>query len=101
MKTIWKFEIPLSLSFTIKMPIDAKILCIDVDQKNGCPCIWALVDSENKEEERFFELFGTGNKINEDIVDMNYIGTYQNTPFVWHIFERVKLISLWDKDRIN
>ena len=91
MKTIWKFEIPLSLSFTIKMPIDAKILCIDVDQKNGCPCIWALVNPEEAKMKRYFEIYGTGMGIYCDMgIDRKYIGTFQlnSGALVFHVFER-------------
>lgn len=92
MKTIWKFETPFENRFKIIMPKDAEILSLQQDQKTFKPCIWALVESENELEERFFELFGTGHPINVDMgIDRKYIGTYQyqNGEFVGHLFERI------------
>lgn len=89
MKTIYKFETQFNDLFRIKMPKDAEILCVQVDQKNNIPCIWAMVDTKNKLEDRYFELFGTGNLIHTDMgISRKYIGTYQIRLFVWHLFER-------------
>ena len=92
MKTIWKFEIPFEDKFTIKMPKSAEILCVQQDQKTFKPCIWAMVESENELEERYFELFGTGHPIHTDMgIERKYLGTYQyqKGEFVGHIFERL------------
>jgi hypothetical protein len=43
-------------------------------------------------EDRFFELYGTGHSIHEDMgIERKYIGTYQyqRGEFVGHIFERL------------
>jgi hypothetical protein len=56
------------------------------------PCIWVLVYPNNPKEERFFELFGTGNPIYNDMeIQRKFIGTYQykKGQFVGHIFERI------------
>jgi len=92
MKTIWKFETPFEDKFTIEMPTESEILCVQEDQKSGIPYVWALVYPENSKVERYFELFGTGNFVHEDMgVDKKYIGTYQvdNGSFVGHLFERI------------
>lgn len=92
MKTIWKFETSFAHKFLLEMPKGAEILCVQQDQKTGKPCIWAMVDSQNEKEERFFELIGTGNPISVDMgIDRKYIGTYQyqNGEFVGHLFERL------------
>ena len=91
MKTIWKFETPFEDKFKLEMPKNAEILCVQQDKKTFKPCIWAIVDTENKTEERFFELFGTGNHMHGDMgVDRKYLGTYQyqKGEFVGHLFER-------------
>ena len=94
-KTIWKFstiEHGFNNKFSIFMPKGALILTLQTDEKNNHPTIWALVDPEQEKEERFFELFGTGNEIHEDMgIERIYIGTYQyqNGDFVGHIFERI------------
>jgi hypothetical protein len=74
------------------MPKGAEILTVQTDEKNNHPTIWALVDPEQENEQRFFELFGTGHEIHSDMgVERKYIGTYQyqKGAFVGHIFERI------------
>jgi hypothetical protein len=91
MKAIWKFETPIIDRFTIKMPIDAEILCVQVDEKTSKPCIWAMVETDNGYEHRYFELFGTGHELHTDMgIDRKYLGTYQcqKGEFVGHLFER-------------
>ena len=90
-QTIWKFETPFEEKFIIKMPKGTEILCVQQDKKTFKPCVWGLVYPENELEERFFELFGTGHDIHNDMgVDRKYLGTYQyqNGEFIGHIFER-------------
>lgn len=96
MKTIWKYSTLIdgqfSDKFTILMPKSAEILCVQRDEKNNHPTIWALVDPEAEVEERHFELYGTGHKISTDMgIERKYIGTYQyqRGEFVGHIFERL------------
>lgn len=91
-QTIWKFETPFEDNFKIEMPKGTEILTIQSDEKTNRPCIFALVYPENEKEERYFELFGTGNPIHNDIgVDRKYLGTYQyqKGAFIGHIFERL------------
>jgi len=81
MKQIWKFR----LNNTIQMPMDAKILTVQM--QDGEPNIWAMVDTQNELESRTFTIVGTGNPF--DDTDTKYIGTFQEPPFVWHLFEIV------------
>jgi hypothetical protein len=99
-RTIWKYstiEYGFDKNFTIIMPKGAEILTIQRDEKNNHPTIWAMVDPNEKEqEERDFELFGTGHEISFDMgIERKYIGTYQyqNGEFVGHIFEKIKTWS--------
>jgi len=87
-KTIWKFELDARDIQRIEMPESAEILCIQV--QNLKPCIWALVEPENAKVKRTFEIFGTGQSMNNDR-DRKYIGTYQinNGMYVFHVFERI------------
>jgi hypothetical protein len=92
MMTIWKFELEFNDITKISIPEGAEILTVQIDQKTNTPCIWALVDTCNDKEVRFFELFGTGQEIYFDMgVDRVYIGTYQYQMggFVGHVFERI------------
>lgn len=81
MKQIWKFR----LNTTIQMPMDAQILT--VQKQDGEPTIWAMVNTENELETRNFTIIGTGNSFDDK--DIKYIGTFQDSPFVWHLFENV------------
>ena len=52
-------------------------------------CLWAMSNTEeSKTVRRMFRIYGTGKPINEDPLDLDYIGTVQTGPFVWHVFER-------------
>lgn len=92
MRTIWKFPCPLSINggFTIVMPERAQVLTVQCQQnQHGAevPCLWALVESDNKPEVREFVIVGTGYPCEYDSI--NYIGTFQLSGgrFVGHLFE--------------
>lgn len=89
MKTIWKFPIKVTDRQTVPMPVNAEILTAQV--QGILPCLWAMVDkAETVDEDRVIEIFGTGNLIHVDMgVERKYIATFQQGPFVWHVFERV------------
>lgn len=94
MRRILKFNIPDPMvnggkKITVMMPVDARILWCDV--QNGEICLWALCEAGVPREYREFTIFGTGNEI-EDIYFLDYIGTIQLPPFVWHIFEKKPII---------
>lgn len=85
MKTIWKFEFPISIGAYLKMPAGAKILHV-ARQYPNVATFWAEVDDLAEMEERFFAVVGTGNPIPED-VNCEYVGTFIDPPFVWHLYE--------------
>lgn len=92
MKTIWKYEIAVDDIQNIDMPESSEILCVQM--QGSTPCIWALVDPENKVRvPRVLITVGTGHKIFIDDKNfrLNYIGTYQmmGGSLVFHLFERV------------
>jgi len=82
MKTIWKYQIAVMA----RMPKGAEILTVQM--QNEEPCVWAVVEPDAEKENRYLEVFGTGQPIHED-VERRYIGTFQQPPFVWHLFERL------------
>ena len=94
MKTIYKYpiQIPPGGTNIIAMPEGAEILTIQIDNKNGIPMLWALVDKNAPASERVFCMFGTGHEIpiDDQDVEMKYIGTVQMSVFVWHYFELAK-----------
>lgn len=88
MKTIWKFSLAVMDKQAIQMPIGAEILAVQLQDTQ--PCLWAIVDTEAAREDRVIEIHGTGNRMYQDMgVQHKYIGTVQQPPLVWHVFERV------------
>jgi len=82
-KQIWKY----SLENVIEMPKGAEILMIDIQNGQMFNAqMWVKVDTENEMEKRMFEVIGTGQ--NFDDTNKKYVGTYQEGPFVWHVFEK-------------
>lgn len=88
MKTIWKFRLSITSPQRVEMPEGAEILT--VQSQDGIACLWAMVDIQNANVPRYIEIHGTGNSIHESMaVNRKYIGTFQQPPFVWHVFERL------------
>ena len=82
-KQIWKY----SLENVIEMPKGAEILTIDIQNGQMFNAqMWVKVNTENEMEKRMFEVIGTGQ--NFDDTNKKYVGTYQEGPFVWHVFEK-------------
>jgi len=85
---IWKFPLKVTDRQSIIMPKEAKILTIQ--NQNGSPCLWALVDPKAEKEDRTIEIFGTGHAIRYDMgVSRKYISTFQmeGGGLVFHAFE--------------
>ena len=83
MKVIWKYKISKEGIYVLK---GSKVLCAQL--QNDRLHIWMLVDTEEEEwETRRFTVIGTGQSFKND--GMNYICTYQQGIFVWHVFEKV------------
>jgi hypothetical protein len=70
----------------VKMPRGAKV--VHVGEQGGKPFLWALVDPDQPEEERTFIVLGTGQAVNGEL--WSHVGTFQQPPFVWHVFELVR-----------
>lgn len=91
MRTIYKYIIPQSGGLQcIKMRKDAQI--ISVQMQGGSLCLWAEVMADNPEEDREFQVFGTGEEIplnaNDEGFNFGWQGTVQDGAFVWHVYER-------------
>ena len=83
---IWKYKLELTDRQTIVVPIDWKVL--DVQIQAGL-CMWVLVDLGSSAQVPVeIAVIGTGNHWNAD--GWIYAGTVQQMPFVWHVFYRVK-----------
>jgi hypothetical protein len=92
MKKIYKYEIVEDDKLSISLPIGAEILCVQINGKDNKPYIWALVDTTKENEDRYFELYYTGEEIPYDMgIVRKYVGTYQHLGgvIVCHLFERI------------
>ena len=89
METIYKYKLKVEDRQIVKMPINAEILCVQI--QHDLPCLWVKLNPEKKEtESRIIETFGTGHPIKTDFrVERKYIGTYQLNKgvYVFHVFE--------------
>lgn len=82
MRTIHKY--PLIPGITkLTMPQGAQLLT--VHEQDGAPRLWALVDTDQPEVVRRFEMVGTGHEIKE--WPIAYVGTAHLRALVLHIFE--------------
>ena len=88
MLTIYKYTIPIQDAFQLKLPIMARILCVDTQHE--LPCLWMMVDTAMPMTIRSFRLYGTGHPIEtKHVSGLDYIGTFQleQGAFVFHLFE--------------
>ncbi len=88
MRAIWKFPLKKIRLQAIEMPVDAKI--VKVDLQYGEPTIWAMVDPSPvcHTEARRFGLIETGERFNEDEVK-KYLGSFlfHSGSMVLHLYE--------------
>ena len=83
-EAIWKFEFEVTDTHKISMPQGSIILNVG-SQRNGCICIWAVVDPSKPREIITLHIRGTGHPMGEAKPE-RYIGTAFDGPFVWHLF---------------
>jgi hypothetical protein len=92
MDTIWRFPIDMqeaavnSGRITIKAPLGAKILHVDLQQRAPHqPSMWVQLDEEREPVlEHHFEVVGTGHPVPKGGI---YVGTWQEDGYVWHLYE--------------
>jgi hypothetical protein len=88
LRTIYKYPFPVTDEINIEMPRDAQILSVQFQGHTAC--MWAMVVPERKMVMRHFRIFGTGHPIEmEPQNDLVHVATFQQPPFVWHLFEVV------------
>lgn len=83
---IWKFPFDLEGEFEVIMPASARILHVELQERT--PCIWALVNTSHDPQVKRFKVVGTGHALPFDRA-WTYIATFQQPPYVWHLFEIV------------
>ena|SRR3990167_3802754 len=89
-RTIHKYHLPFGDAIEVQMPAGAEILAFAPQgDEPGNLFLWALVNPINPWEIRRFVLRGTGHPIDDGSVSKaTHVGTVQDGPFVWHLFER-------------
>lgn len=85
MQTVYKYE----LDEIVSLPLRANIIRVDYDY-NLKPCLWAIVDTDRPHEDRYFEMFATGQAMRR--LDSDHFRTYVGTVHdvndcMWHVFE--------------
>ena len=80
---IYKYAIELGVQ-TVRVPQGAKFISAGLDGL-GAAVVWALVDDRtNVSEGRDVLLTGTGSAF--DVGCLEFVGTFVQGPFVWHVF---------------
>ena len=81
---IYKYEISIFKKTTIEVSFSGRV--VHCGSQNNTPCLWILVDTDPNDFaiKRTFEIVGTGWETPDNY---NYVGTYQQGEFVWHIME--------------
>lgn len=80
--TVWKYQVPFH-TFTVHY-IPGMVKPLTVQYQDGVPCLWVEVRHQAESAEHRFRWFGTGHPIPDDAL---YVGTLQEGPFVWHLYE--------------
>ena len=81
-QVIWKFPFVVDSLVWVEMPLDTKVL--HVAMQGDTPCIWGAVSPAFNKAQRKFFIVGTGHPIP---ANCQYVGTFQQGPFVWHLME--------------
>lgn len=86
MKTIHKYQLGITDVQAVRMPAGAEILSVQF--QNESLCLWALVETTEKNSARLIYVVGTGNPFPEG--DFRFIGTVQQFggKLIWHVFEQ-------------
>lgn len=83
MKAVWKQ--PLNHGVTdFFSPVGAKPLAVAL--QGDQIMLWQLVDTEAAKVGRRYMVAGTGHPLPDAILPSDYVGTVQQGPFVWHVF---------------
>jgi len=88
MLEVYKYVLEIASDrFDVFLPEGAQILTVQT--QFDIPCLWALVNPDNKPIVRRFRLVGTGHSIEEDESELFYHGTSQlmGGKRVVHLFE--------------
>lgn len=83
--------------FKYKLPRDGEVITIhadiikwlDIQEQNGWPHIWAIVEENGNARNYEIAAWGTGWMVPDELMFMSYLGTAQDLGgYVWHYFMR-------------
>lgn len=83
--------------FKYKLPRDGEVITIHADiikwlniqEQNGWPHIWAIVEENGHSRDYEIAAWGTGWMVPDELMFMSYLGTAQDMGgYVWHYFMR-------------
>ena len=83
--------------FKYKLPRDGEVITIhadiikwlDVQEQNGWPHVWAIVEENGHPRDYEIAAWGTGWMVPDELMFMSYLGTAQDMGgYVWHYFMR-------------
>ena len=90
MKRIFKYKLPRDGGEIITITANV-IKWLDVQEQDGWPMIWAVVDDAGYESEYEIVAWGTGWEFPDELNHCRYIGTAQDGyGYVWHYFMQEK-----------
>ncbi len=87
MKTIRRYYLQPNKNQSIHLPEGSRILSVQAKEDENQPILWALVDPEKKDEERYLSLYATGTELPDD--PGSYLGSFQlfEGSLEFHAFE--------------
>ena len=84
MFTVHKYPFTIQDEILILMPEGAEVLLVEC--QSYVPCIWVKVKvKSDKSVERRFFITGTGHPTVKP--SYKHVASFQQTPYVWHIWE--------------
>lgn len=87
MKKIFKYRLPRD-GEVITIHADV-IKWLDIQEQNGWPHIWAIVEENGNARDYEIAAWGTGWMVPDELMFMSYLGTAQDMGgYVWHYFMR-------------
>ena len=88
---IYRYELDIVDRQFVRMAAVGKVLSVASRGDGPAPLhMWALVDPDSRTVDREFAIYGTGNYIEDDVLDQIFIGTCVQSGLVWHVFEVIR-----------
>ena len=84
MKTIWKYQLELKDDQLIEIPVSSEFLSVGLQA--GVLCLWVLVNPTYPLIGKTILIRGTGHDLEVCFSKSDFIGTVQQGPLVWHVF---------------